>query len=72
MNLNDNLVAALPPSIANCSRLKVLRVQNNSLTLNSIPLTLLTESNVSLLAVEGNLFQMKQFQDATGYDKVTY
>ena len=38
---------------------KVLRLQNNSLSLNSIPESLLADSCVSTLMLEGNMFEMK-------------
>ena len=39
--------------------MQILRLQNNCLSLNSIPELLLAESCVSTLLLEGNLFEMK-------------
>ena len=70
MNLNNNKVAQLPSSLAQCPRLKVLRVEQNELILSGIPDVLLMDSKVSLLAVEGNNFSMKDLEEMPGYDKV--
>lgn len=68
LNLNQNQVSMISESIANCPRLKVLRLEENCLQINSIPTQLLSSSNVSLLAVEGNLFELKDFQEKEGYE----
>jgi len=70
LNLNKNQISTLPQCLASCPRMKVLRVEENCLQLNQIPIQLLTESNISLLAFDGNLFTMKEFQDKDGYEKV--
>jgi len=59
LNLNQNQIRKLPSSLAQCPRLKTLRVEENCLELDDIPKELLTSSKVSLLCVEGNLFDMK-------------
>jgi len=59
INLNQNQIRKLPVSLAECSRLKTLRIEENCLELNDIPKELLVSSKVSLLCVEGNLFDMK-------------
>lgn len=59
LNLNQNQIRKLPTALAECCRLKTLRIEENCLELVDIPRTLLTSSKVSLLCVEGNLFDMK-------------
>jgi len=54
-----------------CSRLKVLRVEENCLPLAVFTPRILRESPVSLLAVDGNVFDMKSFQALDGYDQVS-
>lgn len=71
LNMNRNQVALLPASLSRCARLKVLRVEENCLALDAITPQLLKESQISLLAVEGNLFDVKQLREADGYDQVT-
>lgn len=60
----------LSPDVALCPRLKVLRLEENCLELSSIPPSILGDSQVSLLSVEGNLFEVKDLRDLEGYDKV--
>lgn len=62
----------LPVELARCPRLKVLRLQENCLSLQGLPVELLSESQVSTLAVEGNLFEMKDLQRLDAYDKVDF
>ena len=62
-----SLVSA--PEISNCPRLKTLRLDENCLSLESIPTSLLADSNVSLLTVEGNRFDVKRLKYCEGFDK---
>lgn len=59
LNLNQNQIRTLPSGLAECPRLKTLRIEENCLELDDIPKELLTSSKISLLCVEGNLFDMK-------------
>lgn len=45
-------------------------MEENCLELASIPPSILSESQVSLFSVEGNLFEVKTLRDLDGYDKV--
>uniref|UniRef100_A0A0V0GC11 Putative leucine-rich repeat lrr protein n=1 Tax=Triatoma dimidiata TaxID=72491 RepID=A0A0V0GC11_TRIDM len=67
--LNQNQISLLSSDIADCPRLKTLRLQENCLSLNNIPIKILNDSNISTLSVEGNLFEMKQFINLEGYDR---
>lgn len=69
INLNQNQLSRLSDDLALCSKLKVLRLEENCLPLGELSRKILPESSVSLLAVEGNLFDLKQFHDDPGYDK---
>ncbi|KAK9498274.1 hypothetical protein O3M35_002944 [Rhynocoris fuscipes] len=66
--LNQNQLSQISADISLCPRLKTLRLQENCLSLNSIPCEILKQSNISTLSVEGNLFEMKQFVNLEGYD----
>lgn len=68
LNLNQNQITMISEKMAECPRLKTLRLEENCLLLNSVPLKILKESKVSVLALEGNLFEMKQFANLDGYD----
>ncbi len=70
LNLNENQIKSISSNIAKCSRLKVVRLEQNVLELTAIPISLLADSQVALLSVEGNLFNQKQFEKLEGYDKV--
>ena len=69
LNLNENQIKIISNNISKCQRLKVLRLEQNLLDLKSIPISLLVDSNVSLLALDGNLFTQKQLQEIDGFDK---
>lgn len=60
----------LSENIADCPRLKVLRLEENCLQVQAVPTRLLTHSKVSLLAIEGNLFESKDLRAREGYEKV--
>ncbi len=70
LNMNMNQLKVLPPSLSLCPRLKVLRVAENLLELESITTEFLKNSQVCVLAVDGNLFQMKHLTDKDGYEQV--
>ncbi|XP_033110571.1 leucine-rich repeat-containing protein 57-like [Anneissia japonica] len=69
VNLNQNQISTLSDSLASCPRLKVLRIEENCLPLSAFTSKILTESSISTLAVDGNLFEMKQFNLLPGYEK---
>lgn len=68
LNLNQNRISFVSEQIADCPCLRTLRLEENCLQLASIPKRLLLDSTITLLALEGNLFAMKNFADLDGYD----
>ena len=66
VNLNANQVSILPPSLAAAKQLKVLRIQENVLSLEGIPKEILVQSNISLLCVDGNMFTNRELTDLPG------
>ena len=62
----------LPESIAECPKLKVLRLEENCLTLAALHANIMKKSQISLLAIEGNVFEMKAFHNIEGYDEVIF
>lgn len=68
LNLNQNQIADISPQIANCPRLKTLRLEENCLQLTAIHSKILTDSKICNLAVDGNLFELKQLADVPGYE----
>lgn len=69
INLNQNQISFLSGEVSKCPRLKVLRLEENCLELSSIPTSILSDSQVSLISVEGNLFEVKNMRDLEGYEK---
>ncbi|XP_034721807.1 leucine-rich repeat-containing protein 57, partial [Etheostoma cragini] len=69
LNLNQNQISVLSSEVSRCPRLKVLRLEENCLELSSVPTSVLSDSQVSLFSVEGNLFEVKNLRDLEGYDK---
>lgn len=69
LNLNQNQISILTDKLAECPRLKTLRLEENCLQLEAIDRRILEDSSISMLAIEGNLFEMKRFPDADGYEK---
>ncbi len=56
--------------MAECPRLKVLRLEENRLELSAFSPKILRDSHIALLAVDGNGFDHKSFQALDGYDQV--
>jgi len=67
--LNRNQVSQIASEISQCPKLKTLRLEENCLAIDCIPTTLLADSKVSLLAVEGNLFDVKKLDGREGFDR---
>ncbi|KRZ03761.1 Leucine-rich repeat-containing protein 57 [Trichinella zimbabwensis] len=59
--LNQNQLNTISEQLAKCKRLKVLRLEENCLPLGSFWDPILRDSSISLLAVDGNLFTMREF-----------
>lgn len=70
LNLSSNSLPRLPVALSMCKRLKVLRVEENCLELSGVPQEILADSKVSLLCLDGNLFQQKDLQQVPGYAQV--
>ncbi|PVD32321.1 hypothetical protein C0Q70_07754 [Pomacea canaliculata] len=68
LNLNQNQVSRLPESLADCPRLKVLRLEENCLDVTAFTPRIMRDSQISLFAVEGNVFDMKTFHNVEGYE----
>jgi Leucine-rich repeat (LRR) protein len=68
LNVCQNEISVISPSIAMCKRLKVLRLNNNRLERTAITRSILAKSQLSLITIEGNLFDQKTFRSLNGYD----
>jgi Leucine-rich repeat (LRR) protein len=69
INLNNNRLSTLNPAIATARNLRVLRVESNALPKQAFFKELLEDSQLSLISVQNNSFQEKDFQDLPGYEK---
>ena len=67
LNLNQNQLSSISKNIAKCPRLKTLRLEENCLAVEAIPLEILTGSVICTLCTKGNLFTEKQLADTEGY-----
>lgn len=68
LNLNQNQVAQVAEELAQCTRMKTLRLEENCLQIAAVPSKLLRESQVANLALDGNLFSSKELTNLDGYD----
>uniref|UniRef100_A0A1A9UUN7 Disease resistance R13L4/SHOC-2-like LRR domain-containing protein n=1 Tax=Glossina austeni TaxID=7395 RepID=A0A1A9UUN7_GLOAU len=68
LNLNQNQISNLSEGVAACPKLKTLRLEENCLQVTAFTPRILKDSKISILAVDGNLFNSKQFSDLEGYD----
>jgi hypothetical protein len=81
--MNTNRLSALSDALAQCTRLRTLKVQvragalacrpmthikENCLPVTAFTNTLLASSTITTLCVEGNLFQEKELHLQNGYE----
>ncbi|KAK7103200.1 leucine-rich repeat-containing protein 57-like [Littorina saxatilis] len=69
LNLNQNQVSNLPESLADCPRLKVVRLEENCLPITAFGPRIMKDSKISLFSVEGNVFDSKAFHNLEGYEQ---
>lgn len=69
LNLNQNQITSLAEDIADCTKLKTLRLEENCLQAAAIPTRILKQSVISTFLVDGNLFNNKQFTELDGYEE---
>ncbi|KAK4883635.1 hypothetical protein RN001_006954 [Aquatica leii] len=68
LNLNQNQISEITYHMSACPRLKTLRLEENCLQLAAIHPSILSDSKIANLAVDGNLFEVKELNDVEGYD----
>ncbi|RNA35469.1 leucine-rich repeat-containing 57 isoform X2 [Brachionus plicatilis] len=69
LNLNENKIKSISEKISACPRLKVIRLEKNCLQVSSLPVSILKDSQVSLINFDGNHFSKKDFENLDGYEK---
>jgi len=67
--VNQNQINKISDDLAACPKLKTLRLQENCLSIQNFPTKILTDSSISLISTEGNLFDTKEFSELEGYEK---
>ncbi|CAK9293943.1 unnamed protein product [Gordionus sp. m RMFG-2023] len=70
INLNYNQLTQLPEGLSKCPRLKVIRLEHNSLTPHSIPPSIFRDSTLCIISLDGNKFLHKDLQNSPGYSEV--
>ena len=70
INLNQNQISVIPESVAKCKQLKVLRLEENCIDMMGIPGAILSSSTISLLCLDGNVFEMRELKELPEYEKV--
>ncbi|XP_064623503.1 leucine-rich repeat-containing protein 57-like [Lineus longissimus] len=69
LNVNQNQINTISEAISECPRLKVLRLEENCVEIGAFTPKIMKQSTISLLAIEGNLFDTKAFHQLEGYDE---
>lgn len=69
LNCNQNQIAAIAVELAECPKLKTLRLEENCLPIAAIHPKILKDSKISNFHLDGNLFPPKQFNELEGYDE---
>ena len=72
INLNQNQISVIPESISRCKHLKVLRLEENCISMTGIPSPVLSASTISLLCLSGNVFEMRELQELPEYEQVIH
>lgn len=67
LNLNQNQISSLAEEISDCPKLKTLRLEENCLQISGFPTSILKQSVISNILVDGNLFNNKQFMELDGH-----
>lgn len=62
INLNSNKLVKLNDALKDCTKLKILRLDNNQVELTSISKPILADSKICLMSLENNPFTLKQLQ----------
>ncbi|CAH0722441.1 unnamed protein product, partial [Brenthis ino] len=71
LNVSQNEISALSEDLYLAPRLKILRLEENCLSLDAILPSLLRDSKIHTINVDGNLFEPKQLASLEGYNEYT-
>lgn len=71
LNLSQNEISTLSEDLHLAPKLKILRLEENCLSLDAIRPSLLRDSKIHTINVDGNLFETKQLASVEGYNEYT-
>lgn len=71
LNLSQNEISRIGEDLSEAPRLKILRLEENCLCLDAISPSLLRDSKLHTLHLDGNLFESKQLAALEGYNEYT-
>ncbi|KAM3966475.1 leucine-rich repeat-containing protein 57 [Aphomia sociella] len=71
LNLSQNEISVISEDIHQAPRLKILRLEENCLSLDAIRPSLLRDSKIHTINLDGNLFESKQLASVEGYNEYT-
>ncbi|XP_038209351.1 leucine-rich repeat-containing protein 57-like [Zerene cesonia] len=71
LNLSQNEITSLAEDFHQAPRLKILRLEENCLCLDAIQPSLLRDSKIHTINLDGNLFEAKQLASVEGYNEYT-
>ncbi|XP_053600964.1 leucine-rich repeat-containing protein 57-like [Plodia interpunctella] len=71
LNLSQNEISSLGDDLHQAPRLKILRLEENCLSLDAIQPSLLRDSKIHTINLDGNLFEAKQLASLEGYNEYT-
>eukprot|EP00094_Tigriopus_californicus_P013550 TCALIF_13108-PA protein Name:"Similar to lrrc57 Leucine-rich repeat-containing protein 57 (Danio rerio)" AED:0.20 eAED:0.20 QI:0/0.66/0.25/0.75/1/1/4/34/281 len=69
LNCNENAIQFLSDDLTKGPNLQIVRLQNNRINLNSLPDTILVDSKVSQIFLDGNGFEIQALSDFEGYEQ---
>lgn len=71
LNLSQNELSQISNDLHLAPRLKILRLEENCLSLDAITPSLLSDSKLHTINLDGNLFETKQLVSIEGYNEYT-
>lgn len=71
LNLSQNEISVISDDLHQAPKLKILRLEENCLSLDAIKPSLLRDSKIHTLNMDGNLFESKQLASVEGYSEYT-
>lgn len=71
LDLSENEISVIGDDLQLAPRLKILKLDENCLSLDAVKPGLLRDSKIQALSIEGNLFEIKKLSSVEGYNEYT-